>query len=59
MKSLIKLFKRLFSKRKVEQPKVETDPYAPRVKNRIYPNDKYAQYQINKWLDDVLDKHHG
>jgi len=35
------------------------DIYAPRRSNTIYPNDEFAYGHVNKWLDDVLDKHHG
>lgn len=38
---------------------VKKDPYAPRVRNKIYPNDEFGIAHMEKWLDDVYWKHHG
>jgi len=57
---VVSWIKGLFTKKiNYEQPRIPQDPFAPRRKNRIYPNDEFAKDHINRWLDDVLDKHHG
>ena len=58
---MLQWIKKLFTKNKKESKQniIDHDPWAPRKNNVIYPNDKFAQGHINRWLDDVLDKHHG
>ena len=59
---IIEFIKRLFKKPTIKQASeimAERDPYAPKGKNRPYPNDKYAEEYIRGWLNDVFDKHYG
>ena len=56
----IKLLQKLFFKKKNKiKPRQRKDPYAPRGLNTVLPNDEFAAPHLNRWLDDVRDKHHG
>jgi len=54
---ILKFIKKLFSK--APEPKVKKDPFAPRGKNQMYPNDEYGQAHMEQWLDEIFWKHHG
>jgi len=58
---IFKYIKKLLSKKPELPPKPspKKDPYAPRGKNKIYPNDEFGQAHMEKWLDEIYWKHHG